>query len=114
MSGGLPPPVSESWVNDLLDRSATVTRYVVCAANRRPDGMVVCAPRHGDPTMNRMIHVSGGQAAWRNAEQGFVDQWGVFLTRQQAWTVALMADQIRRRCGGDDRDGGTLYSENLY
>jgi hypothetical protein len=110
----LPLPVSEGWVNELLAHSPTVTRYVVCAANRRPDGLVVCGPRHCDPTMNRMIHISGGQTAWHGAEQGFVDQWGIFLTRQQAWMIALMADQIRRRVGGDDRDGGTLYSENLY
>lgn len=47
-------------------------------------------------------------------EQGFIDQWGIFLNRQEAWKVAKAAGQILYRCGGDDSDGGTLYSENLY
>ena len=48
---------------------------------------------------------------WTRAEQGFVDQFGVFLTREEAWDVASKAGQIVRRVGGD---GGCLYSENLY
>ena len=47
-------------------------------------------------------------------KQGFIDQYGVFMTRQEAWKVAEAADQINYRCGGDDKYGGTLYSENLY
>lgn len=37
-----------------------------------------------------------------------------FVTRTEAWKIAEAAGQIIRRCGGDDADGGTLYSENLY
>ena len=37
-----------------------------------------------------------------------------FVTRTEAWKIAKAAGQIIRRCGGDDADGGTLYSENLY
>ena len=44
-------------------------------------------------------------------EQGFVDQRGEFLTREEAHSIALAEDQIRRRCGDDER---TLFSENLY
>ncbi|CAE6710389.1 hypothetical protein [Candidatus Nitrotoga fabula] len=47
-------------------------------------------------------------------EQGFIDQHGVFMTRTEAWHVAQASGQILRRCGGDDANGGTLYSENLY
>lgn len=47
-------------------------------------------------------------------EQGFLDKYGNFLSRAEAWRVALFANQIIRRVGGDTRDGGTLYSENLY
>lgn len=46
--------------------------------------------------------------------QGFVGNRGQFLTREEAWKVALDAGQIIRRVGDDDRNGGTLYSENLY
>jgi hypothetical protein len=47
-------------------------------------------------------------------DQGFLDQHGVFLSRTEAWKVAEAAGQILRRVGGDDANGGTLFSENLY
>lgn len=47
-------------------------------------------------------------------EQGFIDQHGAFMSRREAWEVAEAAGQIIRRVGGDEADGGTLYSENLY
>ena len=43
--------------------------------------------------------------------QGFIDQRGNFLTREEAWIVAEASGQIIRRVGGD---GKKLYSENLY
>lgn len=52
---------------------------------------------------------SGGPGA-----QGFVDEKGNFLTRQEAWKVAEANNQIVNRCGGDTSNGGTLYSENLW
>jgi hypothetical protein len=47
-------------------------------------------------------------------EEGFIDQFGDFHARTEAWKIAEAAGQILHRCGGDDTDGGTLYSENLY
>ena len=44
-------------------------------------------------------------------EQGFIDQRGEFMTREEAHKVATESGQIIRRCGGDD---GRLFSENLY
>jgi hypothetical protein len=44
-------------------------------------------------------------------EQGFIDQRGEFMTREEAHKVATKSGQIIRRCGGDD---GRLFSENLY
>jgi len=44
-------------------------------------------------------------------EQGFVDQHGEFMTREEAHKVAIEAGQIIRRCGGDEE---RLFSENLY
>jgi hypothetical protein len=43
--------------------------------------------------------------------QGFLDQWGEFMTREEAHGVATRQRQILRRCGGDE---GRLFSENLY
>lgn len=85
-------------------------QVVVCAAIRNAAYEVICGPRHFDAVMRAQI---SGQS-WKGADQGFVDQFGEYLTRQEAWNVAEAAGQIRYRVGGDDREGGTLYSENLY
>lgn len=82
---------------------------IVCAAVKLKLGIVVCGPRHFDATMRRMIdqlHLSV-----KGAEQGFVDQHGVFYTREMAWVIADRNGQILRglSCGK-----GVLYSENLY
>ena len=46
--------------------------------------------------------------------QGFLTSKYRFVTRTEAWRIALRQRQIVRRCGGDTINGGTLYSENLY
>lgn len=43
-------------------------------------------------------------------EHGFVDQWGVFMSRQEARVVAEEAGQILRQVAPT----GKLYSENIY
>ena len=48
------------------------------------------------------------------SDQGFINNHGKFLSRTEDWKVAEAAVQIIRRVGGDEIDGGTLYSENLY
>lgn len=82
----------------------SLQRRVVCAALRNTNGTIVCGPRHWDS-----ICKGTSKDGW---EQGFVDQQGVFLTREEAWVVAETAQQILRRVGGDER--GRLFSENLY
>lgn len=82
-------------------------RRVVCAALRNQDGMIVCGARHNDAVMRAQM----GSADWRKADQGFIDQYGVFMTREEAHKVAIEAGQIIRRCGGDEK---RLFSENLY
>jgi hypothetical protein len=88
-------------------------RRVVCAAVRSPEGQVICSARHFDQLMRSIITACG---LWSRAEvepweQGFIDQFGVFMTREEAHLVAKAAGQIIRHCGGD---GGALFSENLY
>jgi hypothetical protein len=87
---------------------------VVCAANRNSDGLIVAGARHYDDVMRAQIKSSTGNWRVNTVEQGFIDQFGNFLTRQEAWGVAFRNNQITRRCGGDESGGGTLYSENLY
>lgn len=87
-------------------------KRVVCAAIKHPQsGAVIAGPRHFDGVMRATI---GKSLEWYEAEQGFIDQHGNYLSRTEAWKVAEAAGQILRRCGGDTANGGTLYSENLY
>lgn len=92
--------------------------YVVCAAARNTyNGAIICSPRHYDSTFHSVIKLYRETAdeqsinGWRVADQGFVDQFGNFLTRAEARKIAVATKQIRRRCGGDHEE---LYSENLY
>lgn len=90
---------------------------VVCAANRyiKDHDYMLVGPRHWDKTMRSQN--AGYPEFVRESiewEQGFIDQFGDFLTRQEAWVIANEQGQIIRRCGGDSANGGTLYSENLY
>ena len=51
----------------------------------------------------------------RNTEvQGFLTNKHRFVDRKEAWKIAVEQNQIIRRCGNDTKDGGTLWSENLY
>lgn len=107
---------------EILEKYAEVPnrvigRRVVCAANRcTEEGEMVIGVRHFDRLMCQKIDslniVYGYELDF--SEQGFIDQYGVFMDRQEAWRVAVEAGQIIRRVGGDDSQGGTLYSENLY
>lgn len=95
--------------------TAIVPKKVVCAAIKNEHGRIITGARHFDGIMHTQLNFSKDD--WSNHEkivQGFIDQRGNFLTRQEAWKMAVEADQIIRRVGGDSRDGGTLYSENLY
>lgn len=98
-------------------------RRIVCAANRDTKaGELILGARHWDLSMynafriweraNNILVTSPKEM--RFTEQGFIDQYGKFLNRQEAWKVAEASGQILYRCGGDDSNGGTLYSENLY
>jgi hypothetical protein len=91
-------------------------RVVVCAANRSTKtGRIVCGARHWDNIMRQSVKsdmtVPGLPDEWKSAEQGFIDQYGVWMTREEAWEVALAADQIKYPLSHSE---GTLYSENLY
>lgn len=88
-------------------------RRVVCAANRhRMTGLVVAGARHMDKVMRAQMQAAYPRIRWKgHSESGFIDQFGDFMTREEAWEVASARGQIIRRCGGDGED---LYSENLY
>lgn len=93
---------------------AHVLPRVVCAARLYPSGALCIGPRHGSELMRKQADALCDPSDKHFQVDGFIDQWCRFMTRTEAWKVAVIAGQIRRHCGGDGTDGGTLYSENLY
>lgn len=93
-------------------------RRVVAAAIRAADGSVLIGIRHYSRDMHEQIaqRKDGYKFTHRNDhDQGFVDQYGVYMDREEAYRVALAADQIvyPHFCG-HGIDGPKLYSEGLY
>lgn len=90
---------------------------IVCAANQHLDTKeIAIGVRHFCPIMCANIDRFGrkGQQyedGWRASEQGFIDQHGVFYTREQAWVIAEKNGQIIR---DPDWQRGSLHSEHLY
>lgn len=95
-----------------------VQRRVVAAAIRAADGSVLIGIRHYSRDMHAQIqHRKDGQKFVRrhDPDQGFVDQFGVYMTREEAYRVALAAGQIiRPDLCGRALDGPKLYSEGIY
>ncbi len=110
---------------------------VVCAAMLMDDGLIVTGIRHFSPDMRATLARVYGNGfrlfdRWclkpyhlRVVEQGFVDQFGTFLTREEAWVIADREGQIRLYDPADTTwatipraarqgDAGTLFSEELY
>lgn len=103
-----------SYLETLLDSSVPKPRTIVCAAMRRiGQGELLLGVRHADEHMGDQYELHGFDEDVE-FEQGFIDSKRNFLTREEAWKVALEAGQIKYRCGGDTINGGTLFSENLY
>lgn len=105
---------------------------IICAACRTTDGRIVCGPRHFDGTMwSQIVGVTleaftimqrdgtlpplpDAVKPWQGAEQGFIDQHGKFYTREEAWPIALMNNQILQYELDSKWSTGKLYSEHLY
>lgn len=100
-----------------------VQRVVVCAANQCPaDGRFTTKPvtvlgaRHFDERMREQINnlkLAGFNPTPESWEQGFIDQYGVFMTRQEAFRVARDAGQINVR-RWKTSPAHLLFSEDLY
>ena len=82
---------------------------IVCAAIRNNAGDVIIGIRHFDLGMHEQIKKSSSR--WIVSEQGFIDQFSNFYTREEAWKIASESNQIIRRCHGDGKE---LFSENIY
>lgn len=89
-------------------------RRVVAAANRYGEHVVVSA-RHHDPLMNQQLRVliGAGLIDRMQEEQGFVDNMGVFMNREEALQVAKDAGQINQ-VRLKSPTFRLLFSEDLY
>lgn len=102
---------------------------VVAAANRhKPSGLIIAGARHFDKVMRAQIFAIQGfdktaaalgiwngmssSIDWKDLDQGFIDNYGDFLTREEAWYLADHNNQIINQ--GLYGRIGYLYSENLY
>ena len=86
-------------------------QVVVCAACVVGD-VILCGARHWDKVMRTQAKALG--IKYVADKQGFIDQFGDFLTREEAMNIAIAAGQkvdIKEGCGGDKMN---LYSEGLY
>jgi hypothetical protein len=93
-----------------IDPDLSVKRVVVCAANKFGN-LIIPGARHFDGIMNALLDVLGGVVESREHEQGFIDQYGIFITRKDALHIVQVNKQpLRDNVPLLDE----LYSENLY
>mgnify|MGYP001560791551 CR=1 FL=1 len=88
-----------------------VKRKIVTAANRhRESGVMLVGARHWSPAMRQQCKAMNITS--KDFEQGFIDQYDQFITREDAMRIALKNGQPLIRCPG--ADGNELFSENLH
>lgn len=102
------PLISDETKMFITEEHPPTPRFVVCAANRIGD-VILCGARHWDNVMHAQADAMNIDD--RKAEQGFIDQFGVFMSRDEALEVVSKNGQKLKR-PIDTYD--TLYSENLY
>jgi hypothetical protein len=89
-------------------------RRIVCAALRAADGDVLVGIRHYSTDMRKQIQSRADGDKFNHLgeeDQGFVDQWGSYMTRAEAYMVADKVGQIMNH---EACTPGRLYSEGLY
>lgn len=90
-------------------------QVVVCAAVRYGKLVIPCV-RHTSVDRQTLLKLIGADVlrAYHgkiSGEQGFLDNYSRFLTRKEAYSVAVAAGQI---IPGTTPQPGTLFSEDLY
>ena len=77
------------------------------------NGLIVTGVRHWCPIMIGQIKIIGDDLldvflAGSSPIQGFIDQYGFFLTRKEAYVIAKAAGQLK-----EEREDGRLHSESF-
>jgi len=60
---------------------------IVCAANKFENGPILIGTRHFDQHMCVQAEYMGVKGSEPHT-QGFIDQYGKFYTREEAWVIA--------------------------
>ena len=89
---------AKSVLSETRDSWQPGEQRVVCAAIRDKLGRIITGARHFDQVMIAQIRrTMSDQDAFRAAEQGFIDQFGNFLTREKDRTLQVHDAQPERR-----------------
>lgn len=97
---------NDYWEENGLEKPQQI---VVCAACKMGEHIVLGA-RHFDKRMRQQMENTS--CNWKLAEQGFIDQFGDFITREEAMSIIKKNGQpfsIER-----NRGDTVLFSEGLY
>ena len=86
-------------------------QIIVCAAVRQND-LIVTGARHFDKIMNNIIRSLDGCMLLKNWEQGFIDQYGKFYNREDAYKLVQLNGQTFDTKRNTSKT--KLYSEGLY
>lgn len=110
--------MSEQWEREYLVPFSGI-RYVVASANRYGDLITAIGSRHGSPAMNKTLNAVREEKLIDldnkgKAEQGFIDQWDVFMTREEAWEVAVLSGQLNKRRMQSCPGRKELFSEDVW
>lgn len=82
---------------------------IVCSANKHKiSGRLILGPRHWDNTMRAQIQDGEHHGQFL---QGFVDQWGEWYSREEAYKIAEKAGQLLFH---KEEWGQRLYSESIF
>ncbi|UDY80652.1 hypothetical protein [Shigella phage CT01] len=106
------------WQSAYWDENQKYQRRIVCAANRfkLKDGRTLVIPgvRHYSKDMATVLDIVKPQLVTQQVcddDQGFIDQYSNYWTREEAMIIATYAGQVRIERGGSEKE---LYSEDLY
>ena len=105
------------WIHD---EETYAQRVIVCAANKYTlttgEELVVPCVRHTNPVLSQQIKLLMDTGLLSKSychpdDQGFIDQYSNYWTREEAMIIATYAGQVRIERGGSEKE---LYSEDLY
>lgn len=109
--------MTDEWEREYVNGAAKC-RYVVASACRYGDLITAVGARHFSPAMCAQLNAIREEKLIDldnkgKAEQGFIDQFDVFMTREEAWEVAITSGQLNaKRYKGNSF--GSLHSEDVW